>query len=119
MKCILNSNIGSISGRSGNILFKTYRRPDGKSETRAYLLPKRENGKYGYKRKAAVTKGEIAARALFQRITRRVTAMTDDEKLTYAQEWRKANYKFNGKKYGTLRGYIIARLYAEHKIGLL
>lgn len=115
MKCTLNSNIRSISGRTGNVLFKTYKRPDGKTETRAYLLPKRENGKYGYERKAAVSDKELEARNLFKKISEKVAAMTDAEKQEYARQWKKANYKFNGKKYCTLRGFIVAKLYAEEK----
>lgn len=115
MKCILNSNIANVSGKTGNILFKTYRRPDGKAETRAYLLPKRGNGKYGYERKTPPTANERAARELFKLVTTKVAAMTDEEKQTYAQQWKKANYKFNGKKYATLRGFIIAKLYNENR----
>ena len=115
MKCILNPNIANASGKTGNLLFKTYRRPDGKSETRVYFLPKRGNGKYGYERKAPLSANERAARDIFKRITTKVADMSDDEKLTYAQEWRKANYKFNGKKYATLRGFIIAKLYDENR----
>ena len=38
--------------------------------------------------------------------------MSQDEKMKYAKEMKAANYKLNGKEYATLRGYIIARLYA-------
>ena len=113
MKCILNPNFESISGKSGGVLYKTYKRPGGKTETRAYILPRLGNGKYGYKRKAALTQGEIAARDKFKQISARVKDIPMDEKLAYHAQWKKANYKFNGKKYGSLRGYIMARLYAE------
>ena len=39
--------------------------------------------------------------------------MPHEEKMRYHKEWKAAKYKFNGKEYATLRGYIIARLYAE------
>ena len=120
MKCILNPKFDSISGKSGNILFKTFHRADGKTETRAYLLPKnRETGKYGYKRKAAVTQGEMESRGRFKRVTEIYTSLSDETKQQYSREWKKAKYKFNGKKYCTLRGYIIARLYADMKNGSL
>ena len=120
MKCILNPNIGSISGKSGNMLFKTFHRADGKTETRAYLLPRnRETGRYGYKRKAAVTQGEMESRGRFKRVSEIVASLSDENKQQYSQEWKKAKYKFNGKKYCTLRGYIIARLYADMKNGTL
>ena len=118
MKCTLNPNVKSLSGKANGLLFKTYTRRDGTKETRAYLMPRRENGRYGYERKAALTKGEIDARVRFQNITARIAAMSDGEKQEYAQLWKKAGYKFNGKKYATLRGYIMARLYAEHKDGI-
>ena len=38
MKCELDSNIKSMSGKVGNMLFKTFKRPDGKTETRAYFM---------------------------------------------------------------------------------
>ena len=117
MKCKLNPNIESLSGKNGNVLFRTYRKPNGKTETRAYLLPRRRDGKFGYERKAALTQGEIAARDKFKQISARVKDIPMDEKLAYHAQWKKANYKFNGKKYATLRGYIIARLYAEDKDG--
>ena len=120
MKCTLNPNIGNISGKSGNVLFKTFHRADGKTETRAYLLPRdRETGKYGYKRKAAVTKGEMESRGRFKRVSEIYASLSDETKHRYCREWEKARYMFNGKKYCTLRGYIIARLYADMKDGSL
>lgn len=120
MKCILNPNIGSISGKSGNVLYKTFHRADGKTETRAYLLPRdRETGKYGYKRKSAVTKGEMESRGRFKRVSEIYASLSDETRHRYHREWNNARYMFNGKKYCTLRGYIIARLYADMKNGSL
>jgi len=39
--------------------------------------------------------------------------MPDEQKRQFDKEWKDAQYKLNGKKYNTLRGYIIARLYAD------
>ena len=120
MKCNLNSNIKSISGKCGNVLYKTFHRADGKTETRAYFLPfNRETGKYGYKRKAAVTQGEIESRGRFKRVSEIFASLSDEAKQQYSREWEKARYRFNGKKYCTLRGYIIARLYADLKNGTI
>ena len=113
MKCTLNSNIKSISGKVGSLLFKTYTKPDGTTETRAYGLPRKANGKFGYERKAAVTAGELAARQKFQTATMALQALTVEQRLAYAREWKAARYKFNGKQYATLRGYIMARIYAD------
>lgn len=113
MKCTLNSNIKSISGKCGGILYKTFTR-NGKQFTRAYILPyDRETGKYGYKRQAPVTKKEIACRAKFTLVTERLNQLSEDTKKQFAQQWKADKYCFNGKKYCTLRGYIMARLYAE------
>ena len=61
MKCTLNSNIKSISGKVGSLLFKTYTKPDGTKETRAYGLPRKENGKFGYERKCLERKTASSA----------------------------------------------------------
>ena len=42
-------------------------------------------------------------------------AMPETERQRYAEEWLNAGYEYNGKKYNTLRAYILARLYAELK----
>ena len=41
MKVELAAGIDSISGKCGNMIFKTYKRPNGKTETRAYFNPYR------------------------------------------------------------------------------
>ena len=113
MKAILNSNIKSISGKCGGLLFKTYKRRDGSTETRVYTLPKKRNGEYGYTRKAATTQKERASRARFAAITDTIKNLSEEERMNYHNRWVAAKYMFNGKKYATLRGYIMARLYAE------
>ena len=118
MKCTLRPDIESMSGKCGNMLFKTYNRPNGKKETRAYFLPVKSispTGKktYGYKRNTALSDKEKAARTRFKRFSEIVAKLSFEEKRRYSNEWRAAKYKFNGKKYVTLRGYIMARLYAE------
>ena len=111
MKCTLNPNIQSISGKVGGMLFRTYKRRDGSTETRAYMLPHKRKGGYGYERKARVTENEMAARAKFTQISTMLSLMTDEQRMQYARQWKEAKYMFNGKKYNTLRGYIMARLY--------
>lgn len=119
MKCKLNSAIESMSGRCGNMLFKTYKRPNGKTETRAYLLPRdRRTGKFGYKRTSAPSDKEIKARAQFSKFAVKYAALTDEEKRYYAERYARDNHVFNGKKYNTLRGYIIANFYALEKNGV-
>lgn len=115
MKAILNSNIKSISGKCGGLLFKTYKRRDGSTETRVYTLPKKRNGEYGYTRKAATTEKERASRARFAAIADAIKNLSEEQLKFYQKQWRKNKFMFNGKKYATLRGYIMARLYAEQK----
>ena len=113
MKCSLRSNIESISGRSGNVLYKTFTKPDGSKETRAYFLPRKENGKYGYERKSPVSKKEIAARAKFSLVAQRMQALSEESKKQFALQWKRDKMMFNGKKYVSFRGYLMARLYAQ------
>lgn len=115
MKCILNPEIENISGKSGGLLYRTYTRANGKKETRVYILPRKENGKFGYTRKAAYSENELASKARFAQIAAKIKALSDEQKMQYQKEWVAANYKFNGKKYCILRGYIMARLYDEMK----
>ena len=118
MKVTLSQGIETMSGKSNGVLFKTYTRPNGKKETRAYILPVKDvspTGKktYGYQRQTALSKKEIGARNKFTIVSRQIMNLTDEQRQQYAKEWRAAKYKYNGKKYVTLRGYIMARLYAE------
>ena len=115
MKCILNPEIENISGKCGGLLYRTYKRPNGKKETRVYILPRKENGKFGYTRKAAYSENEIASKVRFAQIAGMIKALSEEQKAQYQKEWEAANYKFNGKKYCILRGYIMARLCDEMK----
>lgn len=119
MKCDLNPAIATMSGKCGGMLFRTYTKADGKKQTHVYFMPKkgfdRRTGKtiYGYTRKSKPTEKETVARNRFAKAYEVFNNMTQDEKMKYHNEWKAAKYKFNGKEYATLRGYIIARLYAE------
>ena len=115
MKCTLNPSIKSASGKIGNLLFKTFTKPDGSKEVRAYGMPRRKDGSFGYERKAKPTKGELAARQLFQTVTMKLQALTEEQRMQYAREWKTARYKLHGKEYRTLRGYIMARIYDDMK----
>ncbi len=115
MKVDLMPGIASMSGKmkskspyGKDMIFKTFRRPDGKTETRAYFAPKG-----GYQRSTPLSDKEIEARKRFAQFSEIFKHMSEETKLQYAREMKAARYKFNGKKYSTLRGYIMARLYAE------
>ena len=119
MKVDLMPGIKSISGKNGNMVFRTYKRPDGETETRAYMLPRkgwderRKKNIYGYTRTTKLSEKELAARGRFAQISLLIKNLTEEQRTAYAKEWRSAKRKFNGKEYNTLRGYIMARLYAE------
>jgi len=57
-KVELMAGIQNISGKAGNFVFKTYRRRDGKVETRMYPYKKRE-------RRTKPSKAELGAQSLF------------------------------------------------------
>ena len=69
-KCELPKGIISISGKLGGMIFKTYTRPDGTTETRAYPNPYRQ---HGYQRTTPVTDKEKRQRTLFAQVSREVT----------------------------------------------
>jgi len=55
-KVILPPGILSISGKLGDMIFRTYTRPDGTTETRAYHNPYRRQG---YRRSKPVTGKDV------------------------------------------------------------
>ena len=59
-KVDLMAGIQSVSGKAGNFVFRTFHRPDGKTETRMYPYKKHE-------RTTKLRKTELAARSLFTR----------------------------------------------------
>lgn len=107
--------IEHVSGRCGQMLYKTFKRANGTKETRVYFLPKRRDGKYGYERRTKPSQAETLSRAKFRLVSRIIKKMPEEKKMEYRKQWVKDKYKFNGKKYCTLRGYIAARIYAGFK----
>ena len=57
-KVNIMAGIQSISGKMGNMVFRTFKRANGKTETRAYRYTKRE-------RRTKISKAEQGARNLF------------------------------------------------------
>ena len=82
------AGIESASGKTGNVQFRTYRRHDGSTETRMYLVPRAENGKYKYERSTPVSKHEIQIRALFSKRQQRVNQLrAENPKLSKKEAW--------------------------------
>lgn len=94
---------GSFKSRDGKqLVFKTYSRRGGQPETRAYMMESR-------KRVSAPSEKERAQRQLLSEASQYVMHLTEEEKKAYHTAWKASGYMFNGKKYGTFRGYVMAR----------
>ena len=61
---------------------------------------------------------EIEIRNMFAKAQAVISAMSKEKKKEYKIQWEKNNYSFNGKLYKTLRGYMMARLFAEMSAGV-
>ena len=118
MKCTLMPGIKSISGAMNvangrQMVFKTFRRTaaDGtiKEETRLYMMDKK-------KRTKPLSKGEQNARQRFKQATDYFNELNEWQRAEYHHQWRADKYIYNGKKYATLRGYIVARYYKNNLI---
>ena len=111
---------GGIKNVRGTITKHVYY-VDGVKHTKSVIAKVTKSGKQKVYirettcRKKSLSDGEIKARNLFHEVMITAKYMSEEEKARYAEEWKKNKYKFNGKKYGTLRGYIIARLYQRYK----
>lgn len=68
MKVEFAAGIESASGKCGNMIFKTFKRPNGKKETRAYFNPYHDpRWRSTHARKSKPSEAEIKARTLFAR----------------------------------------------------
>lgn len=115
MKCTLTSGIESISGsikqkNGSRIVFKTFSKPSvnrgSKTETHVYLMRRQE-------RSTPLSENEIAARNRFAEAATYFKNLSEEQRMAYYKPWKSANYCYKGKKYATLRGYIVARFYAN------
>ena len=115
MRCVLVPGIeslsGSVKGKNGSrLIFKTYSRPSvnrkSKTETRCYLSHKQQRTK-------PLSDKEIACREWFSAARTYAANLSDEQAQRYYDEWKRSDYLFNGKRYATLKGYIMARFYAE------
>ena len=112
MKCTLNPNFQAISGKSGKLMFKTFTKPDGTTETRVYTLPRRKDGSYGYERRTPVSKAEQDNRSTFAIAQSLKAKLTDEQKVTLMNEFRQSKGMFHGKRYRTFQGFISAWVFA-------
>ena len=56
---------------------------------------------------------EIEHRQRFATLTQAINRLTPEQWEFLRKEWKASGYKFNGRKYCTLRGFAFARLYKE------
>lgn len=102
---------------SGTINKRTYQGPDGIHTVRTYA--KTMNGKTRIyvrdekPRNTPPTKATLLTRQRFSDCARICRDLSPEQRQTYHDQWVAAKYIFRGKNYNTLRGYIIARLYAD------
>jgi hypothetical protein len=101
---VKNDLVTGISGRVGNMVFRTYK--NGKVGMYPYKKPTR---------KAGLKPNEIKSRERFRIATNMYNSLGEDERKSYEQLWIKSGRKYKGKEYVTLRGYVFARLY-EHLV---
>ena len=110
--------IKSISGAMNvangrQMVFKTFQRKaaDGttKTETRLYMMDRKE-------RKTPLSENEMKARLRFKQATDYFNELNEWQRAEYHHQWRADKYCYFGKKYATLRGYIIARFYKNDLI---
>ena len=109
----MNLENGTISGtvtRNGRnrLVYKTYRRIDGTTYSKAYILPEQ-----AFQRRTPVSEHEKQIRLRFKEAGERAALLSEEQKKQYTEEWIRSKFMFNGKKYCTIRGYIMARVYAE------
>ena len=99
---------GSTKEKNGKRIVFTHRAGDKPGEGRMYIRPAD-----CYRRTTPMSEKEIEAKVRFQRVSWQLNHLGEETKVKFAREWEKDGYKFNGKKYATLRGYIFARLHAD------
>ena len=90
MKVEFAAGIESASGKCGNMIFKTFKRPDGKKETRAYFNPyRRSSWEKVNARKTPLSDAEIKARSLFTKRREYVAQLiAGDPSLSRKEAWK-------------------------------
>ena len=66
-------------------------------------------------RTTPLSDNEIAARQRFKEASEFVAKLSNEQKSAFADQFKISKGRFNGKQYNSLRGYIVARYYAEYR----
>ena len=90
-----------LRGKLGNQVFQVR---NGKQIV--MQMPKR--------RCSAPSEKELERRRRFAEAQAVYNSLTAEELKEYAKAWKAGGYKFNGKRYCTLRGYIFAQNYEKY-----
>jgi len=104
-KVTLMPAIESISGKIGNVVFRTYKN----GQTRVYSSDTKN-------RKTKISKNEIRNREVFARACADWQVMPQIIRNHWQSEYQFNDRIYNGKKYATLHGYFIAKRMAEMKV---
>ncbi len=110
----IESISGSFKQKNGTrVVFTTRKAPTTNKECRTRMYLRSEES---YRRTTKLSPKEEVTRNRFRDMSKAIKALSEEERKAYGREWGKTGYMFNGKKYATLRGYIMARMYAEQKV---
>ena len=117
MKIELMPGIASMSGTlckakdGSRIVFATRKAATtNQNKVRAYFRTADS-----YKRRTPPSENELKTRGLFANASARMKAMSQDEIEKYRELWRFQLREWRGKKYATLRGFILAHIFDELK----
>jgi len=99
-KVDLPSQIKSLSGALGSVIFRTFTKRDGTTETRMYRNPYyKVNGRGGYHRATKPTKKEQASRQRFAQMSRAVTARINaGDKRTRKEIWKEVKEEYAARE---------------------
>ena len=117
--CLFPKEFGKVSG---TLASSKHVDIDGRQYTQKLVAAVTSSGKQKlylrryYERATPVSPSEIVARQKFTNAANFWKELDQDMKNLYAGEFKKCRYTYNGKKYGTLRGYVIARYYKDDLI---
>ncbi len=112
--CEFPAGLGHVSGTLSKTIMRT-----SKGVVTRRIVAQVRNGKQKVyirdekPRRKPVSEHEKQIRLRFKEAGERAALLSEEQKKQYAEEWSRSNFMFNGKKYCTIRGYIMARIYAE------
>ena len=69
------------------------------------------------KRTSPPSEAELARRTQFAEVQAELSGLTSEQWEMFREAWKAAGYKYQGKQYFTLRGFVCAMLWAERKGG--